>query len=108
MQQRITEMTLIPDGMDWDDVNRPFFGVRVVYRGVGPQGKDLYAVFSGPGDFQVLSRAGNWAFTPERFRWRQYRWETLDEALLWARKSVNDVKVNGRTWAEWQRFHGRS
>lgn len=101
MQQRITEMTLIPDGMDWDYYDRPFYCVRVQYRGVGPDGKDRYGVFQGPGEYRVLSRAGNWAFNPPRFKWHQYRWETFDEALTWARSVVNDVQVNGRTWASW-------
>lgn len=104
-QQRITEVTLIPDGMEWSDYNLPTFSTKVVYRGTKEDGIDLYAVMHIGSE---LSRAGNWAFHVPKFKRKQYRWETFDEALQWAVKVANDVKVNGRTWAEWQQYHGRT
>jgi hypothetical protein len=45
--------------------------------------------------------AGNWAY-PEPFQYHQYRWEKLGEAVHMAQQHVNDYKVNGKTWKEWQ------
>lgn len=39
---------------------------------------------------------------PERFRRWQYRFPTFEDALAAARTVVDDIKINGRTWAQWQ------
>lgn len=102
-QQRITQIVLIPDGASWDTWSDGTFRVYVEWMGVGEDGKDRWRVKHGASE---LSRAGNWAFLPRKFKLNQYRWETMDEALQWARKVTNDVVVNGRTWAQWQEHHG--
>lgn len=43
---------------------------------------------------------------PERFRRWQYRFPTFEAALAAARAVVDHVKVNGRTWTQWQEKKG--
>ncbi|MDI3330676.1 MAG: hypothetical protein QJR09_08070 [Micrococcus sp.] len=95
----ITEYMILPTGMDPGDVNATMFAVHVKYRGQ----------FNGRsgGGYSVnhlsseLSRAGKWGL-PQRFQRWQYRWEAFWEAQDMARDVVDSLKVNGRTWAEWQ------
>jgi len=68
-----------------DDGPRAYGGYRVVHSG-----------------FRELSRAGKWSFTVERFQRWQYRWVAIEDAQRWAERVVDDVKVNGRTWRDWQ------
>lgn len=96
----VTKIMVVPDGMSLDDPDVTTFAVYVEWRGPRSEnGSGGYAVTMG--GFRQLSRAGNWG-SPQPFQYRQYRWETVEEALEWARKVVNDRKVNGRTFAEWQ------
>lgn len=108
MDQLITEVTLIPDGMEWTDINCRAFSIRIVYRGhyvkrgAEDQGEMAwYAVEHGPSS---LSRAGNWYFVIQNFQRWQYRFE-LSEAIEWAQREVNGIRVNGWTWAEWQEIN---
>jgi len=95
----VTEVMVLPEGMELDNDELHHFALRVEWRGVrGENGSGGYRVSDGFGD---LSRAGKWGH-PQRFQQHQYRWDTLEEALEMARKHVEGLKVNGRTWAEWQ------
>lgn len=94
----IKEIMVLPTGMDIDDVNARHFAVIVQWRGnKTSDGAGGYAVNHIS---ESLSRAGKWNW-PERFQYRQYRWDTLEEALEAARAAVNDVKLHGLTFAQW-------
>lgn len=96
-----TEVMVLPEGMELDHDELHRFAVRVQWRGVrGETGRGGYRVTDG---FDELSRAGKWG-NPQRFQQHQYRWDTLEEALEMARKHVDELKVNRRTWSEWQTF----
>lgn len=100
MPELITEVLVLPDGMDIADDEMRHFAVTVRWRGPrGDTGRGGYAVIHGS---RHLSTAGNWRFDPEPRLQRHYRWDTLEEALAVARSVVTTVKVNGRTLAEWQ------
>ena len=94
-----TEVMVLPEGMELNNDEIRRFALRVEWRGVrGETGRGGYRVTDG---FDELSRAGKWG-SPERYQQHQYRWATLEEALEMARKHVEEVKVNGKTWTEWQ------
>lgn len=96
----ITEVMLLPDGMEADHINATTFAVFVRWRGAPtPTGRGGYAIMSGS---QHLSHGGKWRFSPQPFVQRHFRWRDLDSALVVARSFANSIKVNGRTWAEWQ------
>lgn len=95
----ISEVTVLPEGMEQSDDEMRHFAVKAVWRGARQEnGSGGFGVTDG---FRWLSRAGNWGH-PERFQYRQYRWETIEEALVAARAVVDHVRVNGKTWAEWK------
>lgn len=98
----ITEQMFPPVGLDPNDDeygDATIFSVWVVWKGRG-----RYAVQNHPGRWAMqLSRAGNWAFAPEPFRRRQYRF-TYDEACVWAEKVRGTLVVNGRTWDQVQEW----
>lgn len=96
--EKVTRVTLIPDGMAWDDLNRLTFAVTVEWCGPfdGRRGGG-YAIRHIGGE---LSKSGKWEVAPPRFRRWQFRWEHLDSALHMARAVVNELEVNGRTWAD--------
>ena len=99
----VTEILFLPDGCTTEHPDWDVFSTWVVWRGAG-----LYAVQqrrTGRDAYQ-LSRAGNWAFSPEKFRRHQYR-HTLEEALRWAEKVRNTSTFQGVTWTEMQVHHGR-
>ncbi|WIB65926.1 hypothetical protein [Curtobacterium sp. MCBD17_040] len=88
-----------PESSDYSDLHH--FALNVCFRGPRQEnGQGGWAVMVG--ESHQLSRAGNWAW-PQRFQQHQYRWDTREEALAMARKHVDQRKVNGRTWAEWER-----
>ena len=94
-----TGVLVLPDGMALDDPELRHFSLRVEWRGARTDtGRGGYAVTDG---FSDLSRAGKWG-RPQAFQQHQYRWDALDEALAMARAHVDQLKVNGRTWAEWR------
>lgn len=96
----VTEVLVLPDGMDLDDDERDTFALTVRWRGPRSEtGRGGYAVMHGN---RHLSSAGNWRYNPEPRLQRHYRWDSLDEALAVARGAVSTVKVAGRTWKEWQ------
>ena len=99
--EKVTKVTLIPDGMAWDDLNRHHFAVNVEWCGPfeGRHGGGYAIRHLG----SELSTSGKWETTPAHFRRWQFRWEHLDSALHTARAVVNELKVNGRTWAEWEK-----
>jgi hypothetical protein len=107
MRQVITEIMLLPDGLDenvediYDDARH--FAVFVRWAGRRQGNAGGFMVTQSFRDCQ-LSRAGNWAYCVPKFKRHQYRWETLDEALAMARAAVNGVVVNGRTYSQWQAF----
>jgi hypothetical protein len=96
----VTEVMVLPTGMALEDLEQGPFALLVQWRGV-PEDEDRarggYRVTDG---FRELSRAGKWDH-PQRFQQWQYRWVTQAEALEAARAAVDHLKINGRTWAEW-------
>lgn len=100
MSEIVTEIMVLPDGMEPDNFEAHSFAVMVRWRGARTEtGRGGYAIIHGG---RHLSHKGVWRFNPEPFVQRHFRWEWLGSALVTARAVVNDVKVNGRTWAEWQ------
>ncbi len=79
------------------------FTVDVTFRGPRQEnGQGGWAVMNG-GESKQLSRAGKWSW-PQRFQQHQYRWDTREEALDMARRHVDTITVNGRTWADWEAY----
>jgi hypothetical protein len=100
---QITEMTYYPTGM-WEEeerLDKQEFVVKVSYRG---RGKWMVSTRSG---FQVLSRAGNWAFDPPKFKRHQYRFDSLEDAQGWAETVVDTIEVNGKTYQQWTEHWAR-
>jgi hypothetical protein len=101
----VLQTMVLPTGATVDDEEMRYFGVTVEWRGVRTEtGRGGYGVshFS-----KWLSRAGNWGH-PDKFQQRQYRWETLEEALAMAHAHVDAVTVNGRTFAQYQQFEAEA
>lgn len=100
MQELVTEVLVLPDGLDVADDEFRHFALTVRWRGArGETGRGGYAVMHGN---RHLSRAGNWRYDPEPRLQRHYRWAELDDALAAARAVVNTLTVRGLTWADWQ------
>jgi hypothetical protein len=100
MTELVTEIMILPDGMELDDPDVHSFALKVRWRGVrGETGRGGYAVQRGESH---LSHMGKWRYAPEPFVQRHFRWADIESALASARAEVNHVTVNGRTWAEWQ------
>lgn len=101
----ITEVTVYPDGVDPNDYDADAFKLVIrwcgEYRGRSGGG---WGVFQRGSRDAMLSRKGEISWGVERFRRWQYRWENYDDALAAALAASNDVKVNGRTWVQWQEF----
>ena len=100
--QMVTEYSVFPTGCDIDSPDAFYFAIKVVYRGKG-----LWAVKNTS---SVLSNiTGKWDYEPqpssrdEAFL-NEFRWD-LDEALAKTHSLVNDHKVNGGTFAEWEAKH---
>ena len=89
--------------------NAPSFVVQVSWRGEY-QGKSEggWVVHRGPMELLASSASKDpqWDL-PERFRRWQYRFPTFEAALAAARAVVDHVKVNGRTWTQWQEKKGK-
>lgn len=105
MNTRTTRVSYWPEGCNPDDREARHFQVDVEWAGPmtpGPRSVGGWKVCHGPSQ---LSRKGNWTFYPQRFQLWQHRWSTIEEAQEWAAKVVNDVKVNGHTWSQWQEIH---
>jgi hypothetical protein len=95
----IKQYMVLPTGMPIDHHEAHAFALIVEWRGNKTEdGAGGYAVKHGS---QWLSRAGNWAW-PERYQFRQYRWNTFEEALEKAREAVDKVTVNRYTFAQWE------
>lgn len=97
--------SVYPHGLDdLDDINAPSFAIEVAWRGEyrGRSGGG-WTVSRGSAELLASSVATGqkWDY-PERFRRWQYRFPTFEDALAAARTVVDDIKINGRTWAQWQ------
>ena len=105
-QSIVTRVSYWPEGCDPSDDNGSAFRVDVEWMGArreGPRAVGGYRVTQR--GFMELSRGGKWTFYVPRFRRWQHRWATLEEAQEWAERVVDDVTINGRTWAEWTAYH---
>lgn len=103
--EHISGYTIYPQGLtDLFDINAPSFAVNITWRGEyrGRRGGG-WAVTRGTAELLASSVATGqkWDY-PERFRRWQYRFATFEDALAAARAVVDDIKVNGRTWAQWR------
>lgn len=100
MTELVTEIMILPDGMEIGSDEAHTFALRVRWRGARSEtGRGGYAVQHGE---RHMSRQGKWRWSPEPFIQRHFRWNDIESALVSARAEVNHVTVNGRTWAEWQ------
>lgn len=96
---------LLPDEAEDDWNNAKAFAVVVRWRGPrGDTGRGGYAITDHYG--QHLSHRGKWRYNPEPYLQRHFRWEDLESALVVARTVVDDIRVNGKTWAEWKEHFG--
>lgn len=96
----VTEVTILPTGMELDDIEMHHFAVKVVWRGPRTEtGSGGYAVIKD-GE-RHMSKQGKWRWNPEPFIRRHYRWEHLEEALAAAREVVDTLTVTGRTFEQW-------
>ena len=104
----ISEITVLPRGAELSDDDIDWSNLRsflVHVKWTGPKKDNGYGGYAVKTDGVLfLSRAGKWAVRPDRFRTRQYRFDTLNEALAAAERAVDGVTVNGRTWAQWQQL----
>lgn len=98
--EQVMSIMVLPEGMPLDHDEAHAFAFYVEWKGPREDnGQGGYAVTRGGRN--QMSRGGAWSY-PQPFRWSQYRWETLEEALEMARKHIDSYKMNGYTWAEWQ------
>lgn len=96
-RSRATEVTIIPDGMPWDEYELHLFAVRVCWRGE-PNDEGLGG-WSIDHNGNSLGRDGKWEWSG---REPNLRWKTFEEAFEVAKSVVNSRRLNGRTWQEWQ------
>jgi len=96
----VKEVLVLPRGMTMSDFgNDHHFALTVQWRGVQTEnGRGGYGVTH---QSRWLSRAGNWGH-PQAFQQKQYRWATLEEALVMAHKYVDTLTLSGRTFSEWR------
>lgn len=100
MTELVTEIMILPDGMEIGDEEAHSFALKVRWRGARSEtGRGGYAVQHGD---RHMSHTGKWRWSPEPFIQRHFRWVDIEAALAAARAEVNHVTVNGRTWAERQ------
>lgn len=95
----IEERIYYPTGCDPDDINAHSFAVHVTWRG---QGK--WMVSRMRSTHHQMSRTGKWLWCPLKMvqmRWCRFDFET---ACRLAEAAVNDVSINGRTWAQWEQW----
>lgn len=103
--EHVSVYSVYPQGLtDLTDINAHSFEVQVRWRGEH-QGRSGggWSVSRGPMDLLTSSATDTpqWDM-PERFRRWQYRFTEFEDALAAARAVVDAVKINGRTWAQWQ------
>lgn len=104
MSEIVTEVLVLPDGMDLDDYERRTFAITVRWRGPRTDTKrGGYAIMHLN---EHLSHRGKWRYEPEPFLQRHFRWDDLESALVTARSVVNTISVMGRTWAEFREQRG--
>lgn len=97
----VTQTLVLPTGMPINDEEMRHFALTIEWRGTRTEtGRGGYGI-SLRGSW--LSRAGNWGY-PDKFQQRQYRWETLEEALAMAHVHVDTATLNGRTYAQYQQL----
>ncbi|MFI9629256.1 hypothetical protein [Streptomyces sp. NPDC052042] len=101
-----SEYRILPKGYaDSDADGKEHFVLRITWRGTDPEtGADRWAVLDHCGD--CLSADGTWEWEPRpssrdddwlaRFR------HTREDALRLAAAAVNTLKLNGRTFAQWE------
>lgn len=99
LSEIIAQTIILPTGMKQDDPDLHSFSLSVEWRGVTSKHPD--GAWRVTGRSRELSRAGNWGH-PQAFQRHQYRWASREEALAMARRHVDLLTINGRTWAEWQ------
>lgn len=102
--EHVGRYVLYPQGVALSEDEASAFRVEVVWRGewAGRSGGG-WSVSRGSRDLLCSSveSVPTWE-TPERFRRWQFRFPSFDAALAAARVVVDGVRVNGRTWAQWQ------
>lgn len=104
MTELVTEIMVLPDGMEIGDEDAHSFALKVRWRGArSDSGRGGYAIQHGE---RHLSHQGKWRWSPEPFIQRHFRWATIESALVSARAEVDHGTVNGRTWAEWRKYFG--
>jgi hypothetical protein len=91
----IEDRRYYPTGADPDAYDVHAFALEVTYRGHGK-----WSV--GQGRYRPMTHTGRLLFCPLRMtvqRWCRFDFAT---ACALAERHVDSVKVNGRTWHEWE------
>lgn len=101
----IGQYFVLPTGMELND-NREFhyYTLVVEYRGQN-ECKD-------GGGYRITSMGDEISTTgsltqEDEYLYSDYRWETFEEALEFARSIVNTITVMGMTYAEWKVKHSQ-
>lgn len=100
----IEERIYLPDNMTADHPEAHGFMLSVSYRGDGK-----WVVQRGHGrPIEQMTHTGKLLYVP--LKMTQMRWcrFTFEEACALAEQHINEVKVNGRTWAQWQEHWQRT
>lgn len=93
------DTAVLPTGMDpvLHSEEAPSFAVHVRWQG------GLGWTVTGRHDNERLTvKSRRWTFYVDKRNRRHYYFETYEQALEAALAVVDDRKVNGRTWAQWQ------
>lgn len=96
----VTETMVTPTGMDpvEDQSNAHIFGVFVRW-----QGELGWIVTRNFKDERLSVKGRKWSGWVEKRNRRFYYFPDYDTALQAAIDAVDDVTVNGGTWAQWQK-----
>ena len=95
----IEERRYFPTGCDPEHYEAESFSLKVTFRGGGKWSVDQ-------GRHQQMTHTGRMTYCAPRMtlmRWCRF---TFAEACEIAEQHVDEVKVNGRTWSEWQSVRG--
>lgn len=101
----VTETMVTPTGMDplEDTHNANMFGVFVRW-----QGNLGWVVTRNFKDERLSVKGRKWTGWVSKRNRRFYYFPDYETALQAAKEAVDDVKVNGGTWAQWQQHRKES
>lgn len=101
----VTETMVTPTGMNplTDPTEANSFGVFVRW-----QGERGWTVTRNFKDERLSVKGRKWAAWVDKRNRRFYYFPDYETALQAAKEAVDEVTVNGGTWAQWQHHHERN